>query len=75
MSAPSLFLEYAEVMRRIMADDKWANPQEMWDEREARVFLLKLLLEIGELLAQGFEFPSEFRNFRFQFLDPLSIHR
>src|SRR5208337_4326694 len=43
--------------------------------REARVFLLKLLLEIGELLAQGFEFPSEFRNFRFQLLDSLSIHR
>lgn len=42
---------------------------------EARLYLLKLLLEIGELLAQGFEFPSEFRNLRFQFLDSLSIHR
>jgi hypothetical protein len=62
-------------MRRIMADDKWANPQKMWDEREARASLLKLLLEIGELLAQGFKFSSKLRDFRFQLLDSLSIHR
>ncbi len=27
---------------------------------EARLFLLKLLLEIGDLLAQGLDVPSEF---------------
>ena len=45
------------------------------ENSEARSFLLELLLEIGELLAQCFEFPSQFRDFRFQFLDSLSVYR
>lgn len=45
------------------------------ENSEPRVFLLELLLEIGELLAQRFELPSEFDHFLFQCLDSLSIHR
>ena len=42
---------------------------------EPRLYRPRLLLEIGELLAQGFEFPTEFDHFLFQQLDALSIHR